>query len=243
MRRALWFLFLGFCALWSNSVQVRAEESAAAPPPAAVEKALADLSSEDPAIQDAAVLALIEQGDDGLLPRLEELRINADRGLRMALKPVIDLLRNKSKLHSPDANVRRSAAADLSVIGKPIVVIWLEDALKTEPDRWVRYTIEESVSLIKLTNNDPRITIAAATKLGELRSQNAVPLLQELAKGTGSEAGEGAVQAEPAMVARAATEAIERIESWGSWTSAIETLFRGISLSSVLLLMALGLAI
>jgi urea transport system permease protein len=45
------------------------------------------------------------------------------------------------------------------------------------------------------------------------------------------------------MVAQAAQEAIERIESWGSWTSAIETLFRGISLSSVLLLMALGLAI
>ncbi|TAJ24566.1 MAG: hypothetical protein EPO64_09315, partial [Nitrospirae bacterium] len=246
MRRILWLLLLGLCSLWSSVGQGRAEESVASPPPAALEKALTDLSSDDPAVQDAAVLILIEQDDAGLLPRLEELRGNADRGLRMALKPVIDLLRNKSKLQSPDPNVRRSAAADLAAIGKPIVVTWLEDALKTEPDRWVRYTIDESVNLIKLAENDPQVKIAAAAKLGELRSQNAIPHLTELVGGAASEAGGGtgqAEQAQHAMVARAAKEAIEQIESWGSWTSAIETLFRGLSLSSVLLLMALGLAI
>ncbi|MBI3604148.1 MAG: urea ABC transporter permease subunit UrtB [Nitrospirae bacterium] len=243
MRRAGWVLLLGLCSLWSSVGQVWAEESVAAPPPAAVEKALADLSSDDPSVQDAAVLTLIEQDDAGLLPRLEELRGNADRGLRMALKPAIDLLRNKNKLHSPDPNARRSAAADLAAIGKPIVVTWLEDARKAEPDRWVRYTIDESVNLIKLADPDPQVKIAAAAKLGELRSQNAIPLLTELAGETAPEAGGGTGQAEHMLVARAAKEAIEQIESWGSWTSAIETLFRGISLSSVLLLMALGLAI
>lgn len=41
----------------------------------------------------------------------------------------------------------------------------------------------------------------------------------------------------------AATQAIERIEVWATWSTAIETIFRGISLSSILLIMSLGLAI
>jgi urea transport system permease protein len=44
-------------------------------------------------------------------------------------------------------------------------------------------------------------------------------------------------------VATAAAAAIHRIEIWGSWSNAIETCFRAISLSSVLLIMSLGLAI
>ena len=44
-------------------------------------------------------------------------------------------------------------------------------------------------------------------------------------------------------MAKAAGAAIERIETWGVWSNAIETFFRGISLSSILLIMSLGLAI
>jgi urea transport system permease protein len=36
---------------------------------------------------------------------------------------------------------------------------------------------------------------------------------------------------------------VERVESWGWWANIIETVFRGISLSSILLIMSLGLAI
>jgi len=228
-----------------------AEGSEAAPPPAAasteIEQALKDLASEDAAVQEAAVQTLIAQGDAGVLPRLEEMRLNGDRSLRLAIKSVIDLLKNKEKLRSRRPEERRSAAADLATIGKPVALTWLEAALASEPDRWARYTIEESISLIKLAGSDPAVKAAAAAKLGDLRSQNAVPLLKELAgSSTGSEqapsAGSGQGD-QASQVAQAAQEAIERIESWGSWTSAIETLFRGISLSSVLLLMALGLAI
>jgi len=44
-------------------------------------------------------------------------------------------------------------------------------------------------------------------------------------------------------ITQAARDAIERIEVWASWSGAIETIFRGISLSSILLMMSLGLAI
>jgi urea transport system permease protein len=75
--------------------------------------------------------------------------------------------------------------------------------------------------------------------LGELRSQNALPALKEFVRAA---ADPGATDEQRAL-ARAATEAIERIEVWATWSSAFETLFRGVSLSSILLIMSLGLAI
>ena len=54
------------------------------------------------------------------------------------------------------------------------------------------------------------------------------------------------VAAEPAAppgLKQAALEAVKRVERWGLLTSTIETIFQGVSLSSILLLMALGLAI
>ena len=108
-----------------------------------------------------------------------------------------------------------------------------------EPNKWVRYTMEESSALLKLASDDPSVKIAAADTLGELRSQNGVPAMKKLVA-----AGESAEATEPQKaVATAAAAAIHRIEIWGSWSNAIETCFRAISLSSVLLIMSLGLAI
>ncbi|MBM4133464.1 MAG: urea ABC transporter permease subunit UrtB [Nitrospira sp.] len=249
---------VALAVLCGSVAGVRAEEPALTDPSAApvmMEEALKDLASEDAAVQEAAVQTLITRGDAALVPKLEAMRAEGDRSLRMAIKPVLDLLKNKAKLTSRKQEERRSAAADLAATGNPMALVWLEAAFPTEQDRWVRYQIEESIGLIKLADADPAVKAAAATKLGELHSQNAVPALKELAASAGSaqafSTGSGqalstdsaAQTPEQALVAKAAREAIERIETWSSWTSAIETLFRGISLSSVLLLMALGLAI
>ncbi len=217
-----------------------AEGPAAAPSSSGFERALAGLSSHDQAVQEAAVAMLIERGDASLLPRLEELRANADRSVRLAIKPVIDLLKNKAHLTNEDANTRRSAATDLGMLGKPVAIPWLEQAAVREPNRWVRYTMEEAAQLLKLASDDPATKMAAATRLGELRSQNALPALKELLQQASSDAG-ATDQQKP--ITQAARDAIERIELWASWSGAIETIFRGISLSSILLMMSLGLAI
>src|SRR5206468_3007679 len=83
------------------------------------------------------------------------LRINADRSIRLAIKPVIDLLKNKAHLASEDANTRRSAATDLGMLGKPVAIPWLEQAAVREPNRWVRYTMEEAAQLLTLGSEDP----------------------------------------------------------------------------------------
>ena len=227
------FLFSG------QTLSIAAEGSVAAPPISSIEQALSQVTSEDESVRGAAIRLLIEQGDDRLVPRLEEMRANASRSIRQALKPLMDLLKNRAKLASPDSDVRRSAATDLGSSGNPSVIPWLDAARVNEPNKWVRYTMEESVALIQLASGDPLIKAAAAEKLGELGSQNGVPVLKELvAAGAVAEATES-----QKTVAKAAAVAIKDIESWGAWSNAIETIFRGISLSSILLIMSLGLAI
>ena len=217
----LGILMLGGGVVWAAQGQ-------GSPP---IERALADLSSENAEAREAATAALIRAGDPGILPRLEEIRANADRSVRLLIKPVIDLLKNKSYLESPVTETRRSAANDLGMLNRMEAVPWLHSQLDREHDRWVRYTIEEAISFIQLSDPDPSIRSAAAAKLGTLRSQNALPALKELAKDPDEK------------VTGTAKEAVERIERWATWANAIQTIFRGISLSSILLLMALGLAI
>ena len=242
MKAVLGIVLLGAASLWGAGQAIGAEgprTSTAAPSLTFVDKALADLLSGDQAKQDAAVARLSGQGDPSLLPRLEAIRENADRSVRLAIKPLADLLRNRVNLSSPDSDRRRSAAADLGSSGKPVVIPWLEAALATESHRWVRYSIEESLALIRLASDDPDDKIKAAVKLGELRSPNAVPALKELVRQAGATGATG----QQKVLANAARAAIEQIGIWASWANAFETIFRGISLSSILLIMSLGLAI
>lgn len=228
------------CLGWfATGSQAAAEAQANVSPPPQLEQALANLSSDEEDTREQAVRLLIEQGDALLLPRVEALRANADRSLRMAIKPVIDTWRNRANLASQDADTRRTAATDLGMSGRVSAIPWLEAAAANESHRWARYAMEESALLLKLASDDPAVKQQAAAKLGDMRSQNAVPALKELAL-AGSEP---AATEQPTALAQTAAAAIERIESWNVWSSAIETLFRGISLSSILLIMSLGLAI
>jgi urea transport system permease protein len=163
--------------------------------------------------------------------------VHADRRLRQLLKPYIDSLRNRRNLVSPDVAIRRSAATDMGNLGNPAAIHWLEEAFGSEPNRWVQHTIAESIQLLKLSQDHPDMRLAAVQQLGELRAVRALSTLREL-----SQIAPGADKMDPALHTAVMT-AIEQIEAWRTLTEVIETVFRGISLSSVLLLMALGLAV
>jgi urea transport system permease protein len=204
-----------------------------------IEQALIDVKSEDASVRSQAVALLIEKGDASLIPKLDEIRAEADRAVRQAIKPVIDLLKNHANLTSDRSDTRRSAAADLVGTGRPEAITWLEEAAAKEQVWWVKYTMEESAQLIRLRAQDDAIRLPAVKKLGELRSQNGLSALQELAQaGAHSDA-----TAQLKILAATAEIAIGQIDSWSWWAGAIETMFRGISLSSILLIMSLGLAI
>ncbi|THJ25518.1 MAG: urea ABC transporter permease subunit UrtB [Nitrospira sp. CG24E] len=230
---------VGLVMFCGQAWAVTADRPADAPPMSPVELALTQLTSEDESVRDAAIRTLVEQGDVSLLPQLEAIRANADRSIRQAIKPLMDSLKNRANLKSPSTDVRRSAATDLGSAGRAWAIPWLEAAAANEPNKWVRYTMEESAALLKLASDDQTIKAAAAEKLGELYSQNGVPAMKKLVA-----VGESAEATEPQkIVAKAAADSIHRIETWGAWSNAIETFFRAMSLSSVLLIMSLGLAI
>jgi urea transport system permease protein len=173
-------------------------------------------------------------GGKPLLVELSILQeVSAGRSLRLALRPLIDAFSGQSDLINPDPAVRRAAATKMGNAGDPSALPTLTDALAKEQDRWVRHAVEEAMALIRLREGTEAERVLAARRLGELRSVNALERLQELS-----------VDAQaPAVVQQAARDALKRIERWGLLTQAIEIGFQGLSLSSILLLMALGLAI
>lgn len=175
-------------------------------------------------------------GADGkpLLVELATLgEVSTGRSLRIAIRPLIDAFSGQSDLVNPDPAARRAAGTKMAYTGDAATLKLLEDALPKEADRWVRFALEEGAALIRLRLGDPADRVIAAETLGRLRSANAMEPLYQIA---------GDPQA-PAPLAAAAQVAVKRIERWGLFTQAIEIAFQGLSLSSILLLMALGLAI
>ena len=174
---------LSLGVLWLAGVVwlVAAHGHAASPPPppslSPLEQAFSQIVSEDEAVREAALRVVIEQGDSTVIPRLEDIRATADRPIRLAIKPVMDLLKNRAKLESPEADVRRSAATDLGTLGRPVAIPWLEQAAAKETNKWVRYTMQESAALLKLAGDDQAAKLAAVSTLGDLASQNAVPAI------------------------------------------------------------------
>jgi urea transport system permease protein len=175
-------------------------------------------------------------GADGK-PVLAELRslgeVSAPRSLRLALRPLIDALSAGGQLADPDPAVRKGTAIKLGNSGDAGALSALGEALAGERDRWVRHAVEEAMALITLRHGESAARAAAATRLGALGSVNALDRLRELAADGGTEPG----------LKLAAADAVKRIERWGLVASATEIVFQGLSLSSILLLMALGLAI
>ena len=228
-----WFIL----CFWSLSSPATAQE---APPISSdamtTQEAMTALAEGDWPDKKLATGYLLEHADPALLPQLEELRSNTNRRVRRLLKPVINLLRNKAGLASPDPESRRAAARDLGARGTPEALPILIRALSDEQDRWVRYDLEEAIHLLNLEMADSQTRFAAIQKLGDMRSAAALPILQELTQLP-------ADTLEQQTLKNAAEHASRRIQKWQDVTRGIETLLQGLSLGSILLLMALGLAI
>jgi len=169
----------------------------------------------------------------GTVPLTELKEVAADRKLRLAIKPFLDAGETQVQLADPDPAVRRGAAVKLGNQAAAGAAPVVEAALKKEGDRWVRHALAEALALIHLTHGAPALRAAAARTLGDLHSESAVPALQQLAADTAASPAER----------DAAVHAIRGIERWGLLTRTVETLFQGASLASILLLMALGLAV
>jgi urea transport system permease protein len=169
----------------------------------------------------------------GTAPLSSLKEVAADRKLRLVIKPFVDADETKMQLADPDANVRRGAAVKLGNLADVRSAGVIDEALARESDRWVRDALAEARALIRLGGSDPGLQTGAARALGDLHSTTALPALRALA----------ADASVPAPLRSEAAHAVRQVERWSMLTATVETLFQGASLASILLLMALGLAI
>lgn len=139
------------------------------------------------------------------------------------------------RLFDPSPEARRSAAIKIGNGSDASGGVALRRALARESDAWARHAMEEAVGQLQLNDPDPALRKEAAERLGEIHSQEGLPKLKALLS-------EEPVEADP-RVRAAIGSAVTRIERYQVWEQFAGTLFSGISLGSILLLMGLGLAI
>jgi len=155
--------------------------------------------------------------------------VDTDMRLRSAIQQALDSL----TLADPDPDARHAAVVKLGNSQKAVYIPVLQARLALEPDRGVRQALEEAIAMIQLNASDPAVQAAAAGKLADLSSMGSVDALKALAAKT-SAAPEVRLAADKA--ATALDRHIATVNFFG-------TIFRGMSLGSILLVVALGLAI
>ena len=175
------------------------------------------------------------------VPESSLTEIRANRRLRRAIRPFIVILQSTSQLYSKDPNIRRAASTRIARLGDPKFIAIIKKALSKETHWLSKNAFEEAIAIIELKSSSTEIQKKAARKLGEINGLNALIDLKRIAnKSNKNKTKYSKEKEEVSIVAR---KAIEKIESYKSWTFTIDTIFRGLSLGSILLLMALGLAV
>jgi urea transport system permease protein len=169
------------------------------------------------------------QGKELRLAATDLTVVDSDMRLRSLIQQTMDAL----ALADPVAEVRGSAVLKLGNSGREQHVPLLEARLEKEPDTAVRKTIKEAVALLQLGDADPKVRIAAIQQLAKLKSIGGLDRLKRQAEDPHNDAA----------VAQAARTAAQAIKEHIGWVDFFSTIFHGLSLGSILLVVALGLAI
>lgn len=193
-----------------------------------------DPDAEDKFALSALATGKAVTGPDGAVMRAtkDELYLaDTDSGLRKVMKGVTDRI----ALASTDYKKRLQAVQDTGLEQDPAKLVLLEQRLAVEQDTQIRNALAEAIAMTKLRAEDAVVRQAAVLELGDMGSiaaQGAIKTVRAEAEKAG----------QVSLVA-ACDKAQRDIESHISRVNTVGTLFRGLSLGSVLLVVAIGLAI
>ena len=160
-------------------------------------------------------------------------------GTNNALRRVLRMSLARFSLSSPDAGVRSDAAREIAKSLDDQTVALLRDRLRVETNSGVRKEIATALALAALDGSDSKARLEAVATLSTSVSQdvrNRLALLLD-------KSPDGSFAEKDEKVREAARAAVEKIDWWRTFYSGIQTLFFGLSLGSVLVLIAIGLAI
>jgi urea transport system permease protein len=150
---------------------------------------------------------------------------------RVAMKSVTDM----AALSEPDLKKRIQAIQNIGLEQDPEKLTALQTAQQSESNSDAKIALETAIAFIQLKSEDPPVKLAAVQKLGELESiasQDVLKTVQREAEASGDVA-----------LAEAARKSLEKIGKHVRNVNIAGTLFRGLSSGSVLLIVAIGLAI
>ena len=157
--------------------------------------------------------------------------VEHDSRLRLAMKAVVDLL----DLGSPLLPKRLRAIQTMGFAQKPDKLPALQARAKIETDDKARLALREAIALIELADPKDDVKLTALAELRVLHTSASYDVIKA-AKAKAESAGNPSV-------AKAAGAALTAIEQHKSVVNFFGTLFRGLSAGSILLVVALGLAI
>lgn len=160
--------------------------------------------------------------DDGELSRIRTN--NKMRGQ-------INQLLAQIQLSSPSAEKRLDAVKAITGKADAEQVELVSGLLETEPDALVKKEMQTLISLAELSSAEPEQVLTAIGHLKGNLNQLVRPRLESL------------TESDNKQIADAATQTLVSINEKVKWYGHLETLFFGLSLGSVLVLAAIGLAI
>ena len=161
-------------------------------------------------------------------------KISINNALRSVLKGAIGSL----QLFAEDPDVRLAAARALLSNPSEDALPILDKALGREKDAAVREMLILAQASLRAQSGPLPERVEAVEALAGSMNPDVWQVLGRLSRHTGDDASE-----EDSFIAHAATAALDRIEGRKRFYSGLETLFFGVSLGSVLLLAAVGLAV
>jgi urea transport system permease protein len=173
--------------------------------------------------------------DAGSAPPDSLTKIGTNNRLRRLLRTTVA----RFGLVNPDAAVRLEAIRNILRSLDDGNVELLRERKDVETDSSVKKEIETGLAMAALDGTDTKARLDAIAVLSNSLSQE----VQNKLAGLVDKSPEGNFIENDEQVRRAAETAIEAIDQWRGFYSAIQTLFFGLSLGSVLVLVAIGLAI
>jgi urea transport system permease protein len=173
-------------------------------------------------------------GPDGKPLRLSAsdlVAVEHTTAIRRAMKLVLDLI----DLASPDMAKRLQAVQTIGLSQDATKLVALQARIPKETEPRVQKALVEAVALIQLKDTKTEVKLSALTQLKDLHSLASTDFLQRTIK--------EAEVAKNNAVLKSARAALYAVEQHRSFVDFFGTIFRGISLGSILLVAALGLAI
>jgi urea transport system permease protein len=182
-----------------------------------------------------AVVDPITLADAGRVPSDTLELIATNNRLRGVLRTTVA----RFALSHPDADVRREAVIAMRGSLDDETAALLRSRRAQETDSGVRAEIDTALALLTLDGTDPAARLRAAALLGTRTNQEIRNRLAALTE----RAGDGTfAEADEALRATAAA-GVKAIDQRLWWYGVVEMLFFGLSLGSILVLVAIGLAI